>query len=69
MAEESVQCSLQQSTGNSASVFAEITQGLPAAAASANIAATLRADDFSIDIYDTASATFIESMLRGLKSC
>ena len=46
---------LQPSTGNSAPVFAEITQDLPAVA-SANIAATLRAGDFKIDIYDNASA-------------
>ena len=64
-----VSSKIQPSTGNSVPVFAEITQDLPVAAASANIAATLRAGDFSIDIYDNASATFIESMLRGLKSC
>ena len=64
-----VSSKIQPSTGNSAPVFAEITQDLPVTAASANIAATLRASDFSIDIYENASATFIESMLRGLKSC
>ena len=64
-----VSSKMQLSTGNFAPVFAEITQDLPVAAASANVAATLRAGDFSIDIYDNASATFIESMLRGLKSC
>lgn len=57
-----VSSKIQPSTGNSAPVFAEITQDLPVAAASVNIAATLRAGDFSIDIYDTSSATFIESI-------
>ena len=64
-----VSSKMQPSTGNSTPVFAEITQDLNVAAAPANIAATLRAGDFSIDIYDNASAAFIESMLRGLKSC
>ena len=60
---------IQPSIGNCAPVFAEITQDLNVAAAPANIAATVKADDFSIDIYDNASAAFIESMLRGLKLC
>ena len=59
---------MQPSTGKSTPVFAEITQDLHVAAP-ANIAATLRAGEFSIEIYDNAFATFIESMLRGLKSC
>lgn len=59
---------MQPNTGNSAPVFDDITQGLHVVSAPANIATTLRAGNFSIDIYDNASATFIENMLRVLKS-
>lgn len=65
----SLSAELQLNSYNAAPVFAEITQDLPVTAASANIAATLRAGNFSIDIYDNASATFIETMIRGMKSC
>lgn len=65
----SLSAELQLNSYNATTIFAEITQDLHVAADSANIAATLRAGDFSIDIYDNASATFIENMFRGLKSC
>lgn len=60
---------IQPSIGNSAPVSADSTQDLHIAIVPTNIVATLRVNNFSIDIYDTASDTFIKNMLRELKSC
>lgn len=65
----SISTEVQASTSVAASVFAEIPRALPVKAASANVAATLNVGRLSIDLYDNASGEFIESILRGLRSC
>ena len=65
----SVSTEVQASTSVAAPVFAEISQALPVKTASANVAATLNVGRLSIDLYDNASSEFIESILRGLRSC
>ena len=65
----SVSTEVQASTSVAAPVFAEIFQALPVKTASANVAATLNVGRLSIDLYDNASSEFIESILRGLRSC
>ena len=65
----SVSTEVQASTSVAAPVFAEISRALPVKAASANVAATLNVGRLSIDLYDNASGEFIESILRGLRSC
>ena len=71
--QEKVFCSIsteaQASTSVAAPAFAEISQALPVKTASANVAATLNVGRLSIDLYDNASSEFIESILRGLRSC
>lgn len=65
----SISTEVQASTSVAVPVFAEISRALPVKAASANVAATLNVGRLSIDLYDNASGEFIESILRGLRSC
>ena len=50
-------------------VFAEIPEELPAKVSNTNVAATVRVGEICVDLYDNASSIFIESFLRGIKSC
>ena len=64
-----VSVQVQQTLVNSGPVFAEITKELPAKLVPADVAATVRVGEICVDFYDNASSIFIESFLRGLKSC
>ena len=64
-----VSAQVQQTQVNSSPVFAEIPKELPAKVSSANVAATVRVGEICVDFYENASPAFIESFLRGMKSC
>lgn len=64
-----VSTQVQQTSVNSGPVFAEIPKELPAKVSNTNVAATVRVGEICIDFYENASPAFIESFLRGMKSC
>lgn len=64
-----VSTQVQQTSVNSGPVFAEIPKELPAKLVPADVAATVRVGEICVDLYDNASSIFIESFLRGIKSC
>ena len=60
---------VQQTPVNSSPVFAEIPKELPAKLSNTDVAATVRVGEICVDFYENASPAFIESFLRGMKSC
>lgn len=61
-----VSTEIRANTNVAAPVFAELPGSLPA---SNDIVAILKADGLSVELYDNASAEFIENIIRGLRSC
>ena len=64
-----VSTQVQQTSVNSGPVFAEIPKELPAKLSNTDVAATVRVGEICVDFYENASPAFIESFLRGMKSC